>query len=130
MRMAMVTTYATPSNVRRELLETARAHGHDVTVVAPEPAARMAEPLGTFGVHYREWAVDRTGMNPIADLVAIRALHAILRAERPDVVLVFQIKAMLLAPVAARMARVPRTVALVNGLGAVFDDYGFGLTWK
>jgi glycosyltransferase involved in cell wall biosynthesis len=74
--------------------------------------------------------VNRTGINPIEDLRSARRLYAILKAERPDVVLVYQIKAVLLAPAAAKLAQVHRVVALVNGLGAVFDDHGFGLTWK
>ena len=130
MKLAMVTTYATPTNMRRELLETVAAGGHEITVIAPEPAERMEPALASFGARYRHWKVDRTGIDPVADLRSVRALYSIFRSERPDVVLVYQIKAVLLAPTAAKLARVPRVVALINGLGAVFDDYGFGLTWK
>src|SRR5205823_5002774 len=59
-----------------------------------------------------------------------RRLYRILRDERPDVVLVYQVKAVLIAPIVAKLARVPRVVALINGLGAVFDDHGFGATRK
>jgi len=45
-------------------------------------------------------------------------------------VLVYQIKAVLIAPLAARLARVGRIVPLINGLGAVFDRDGFGATAK
>lgn len=130
MKLAMVTTYATPNNVRRELLEAVLAHGHGVTVVSPEPADVMAGPLAALGASYRVWSVNRTGIDPIEDLRSARHLHSILRAERPDVLLVYQIKAVLLAPLAAQLARVARVVPLVNGLGAVFDAHGFGATAK
>ena len=130
MKLAMVTTYAVPNNMRKELLEAVAAHGHAITVVAPEPAAAMEGPLAALGARYREWAVNRTGIDPIEDLRSARQLYEILRAERPDVVLVYQIKAMLLAPLAAKLARVGHVVALVNGLGAVFDEHGFGATAK
>lgn len=128
MKLAMVTTYATPGNMRRELLEAVVARGHRVTVVSPEPSAVMERALAALGGAYREWPVNRTGIDPVEDLRSARHLHSILRAERPDVVLVYQIKAVLLAPLAARLAGVARVVPLVNGLGAVFDRDGFGAT--
>jgi glycosyltransferase involved in cell wall biosynthesis len=128
MKLAMVTTYATPSNMRRELLEAVVARGHRVTVVSPEPAATMQGALAALGGSYRAWPVNRTGIDPAEDLRSAHRLHSILRDERPDVVLVYQIKAVLIAPLAAKLARVGRIVPLVNGLGAVFDSHGFGAT--
>jgi glycosyltransferase involved in cell wall biosynthesis len=130
MQLVMVTTYAVPNNMRRELLEAVVARGHRITVVSPEPADIMQGPLAELGASYREWPVNRTGIDPLEDLRSARHLHSILRAERPDVVLVYQIKAVLIAPLAAKLARVQHVVTLVNGLGAVFDAHGFGTTWK
>jgi glycosyltransferase involved in cell wall biosynthesis len=130
MKLVMVTTYATPSNMRRELLEAVVARGHRVTVVSPEPAAVMQGPLAAIGGRYRAWPVNRTGIDPGEDLRSAHRLYAILRDERPDVVLVYQIKAVLIAPIAAKLARVARVVPLINGLGAVFDRHGFGATGK
>jgi glycosyltransferase involved in cell wall biosynthesis len=130
MKFVMVTTYAVPKNMRRELLEAVAARGHGITVVAPEPAAVLRGPLAELGASYREWPVNRTGIDPIEDLRSARHLYSILRDERPDVVLIYQIKAVLIAPIAAKLARVARVVTLVNGLGAVFDTTGFGATRK
>lgn len=130
MKFLMITTYATPRNVRRELLEAIARRGHTITVIAPEPENVMSGPLAECGARYRRWDVERTGIDPIADLRSARALFRILRDEAPDVVLIYQIKAVLLGPAMAKLARVPHVVTLVNGLGAVFDDRGFGLTWK
>lgn len=130
MKLAMVTTYATPSNMRRELLEAVVARGHRVTVVSPGPAGVMQGSLAALGGSHRAWPVNRTGIDPAEDLRSAHRLHSILRDERPDVVLVYQIKAVLLAPLAAKLARVERVVPLVNGLGAVFDSHGFGATAK
>jgi glycosyltransferase involved in cell wall biosynthesis len=130
MKLLVVSTHLGPKNMRRELLEAVAARGHRVTVVSPEPAGIMQGPLAEFGARYREWPVNRTGMDPIEDLRSARHLHSIFREERPDVALVFQIKAVMIAPLAAKLAGVERVVALVNGLGTVFDDHGFGRTWK
>ena len=130
MKLVMVTTYAVPNNMRRELLEAVAGRGHRVTVVSPEPAGIMQAPLSELGASYREWPVNRTGLAPTDDLRSARLLYSIFQEEHPDVVLAYQIKAVLIAPLAAKLARVRHVVTLVNGLGAVFDDHGFGRTWK
>lgn len=130
MKLMMITTYATPNNVRRELLEAAVAKHHEVVVVSPASAAVMTAPVRELGGTYVEWALGRTTIDPIRDIVAASQLFSIVRRHRPDVVLIYQIKAVLVAPTIAKLAGVPHVVALVNGLGAVFDDHGYGLTRK
>lgn len=130
MKLMMITTYTTPTNMRRELLESVAAHGHEVVVVSPAPSEQMAAPVRKLGGTYVEWAASRTTIDPVGDIAAASRLCAIARRHRPDVVLIYQIKAVLLAPTIAKLARVRNVVALVNGLGAVFDDHGFGLTRK
>lgn len=130
MKFLMLTTYATPHNMRRELLAAIAARGHHITVVAPEEPEVMRGPLAELGADYVQWHVDRTGIDPIADVRAARELYSIVRAAAPEVILIYQIKAVLLGPAVAKLARVPRVVTLVNGLGAVFDTDGFGATWK
>jgi glycosyltransferase involved in cell wall biosynthesis len=115
--------------MRRELVETIRRRGHDAVVITP-PAPSMHEALAALGGRYVEWPVERTAIAPGSDARAAARLYQTFRAERPDVVLIYQIKAVLLAPIVAKLARVERVVTLVNGLGAVFDDHAFGLTWK
>lgn len=130
MKLLMLTAYATPSNMRRELLVSARTNGHEVVLVAPEPVTSMSPALEAIGGRYIQWIVERAGISPMRDLDSARRLISILRRERPDVMLVTQIKAVLLGPVLAKLASVPLVVALINGLGAVFDTSGFGSTWK
>jgi len=82
MKLAMVTTYATPSNMRRELLEAVVARGHRVTVVSPEPAGAMQGALAALGGTYREWPVNRTGIDPAED---VRSAIACTRSCAPSV---------------------------------------------
>ena len=126
----MLTSYATPTNVRRALLDAVVAAGHHVTVIAPESAEVMRPSLSAAGIGYAEWAVNRTGIDPIEDLHSARQLFRILRDVRPDVLLVNQIKAVLIGGPVARLARVPHVVILINGLGMIFDEHGFGRTKK
>lgn len=130
MKLMMITTYATPTNMRRELLEAVVAKGHEVVVVSPTPSAIMTPPVRELGGTYVEWNISRTAINPGADLAAATTLFAAVHRHRPDVVLIYQIKAVLLAPTIAKLAGVRHVVVLVNGLGSVFYDHGLGQTRK
>jgi glycosyltransferase involved in cell wall biosynthesis len=98
----------------RRLLEL----GHHVVTMAPEP--EPPQGLLALGAHYRSLPLQRAGTNPIADMGVIRSLARTFRELRPDVVLGYNVKPMMYALLAARLARVPRRYALVTGLGYLF----------
>lgn len=64
----------------------------------------------------------RTGMNPVSDLAYLRTLIGLFRREQPDVLLAYTIKPVIWGLLAARAARVKRSVALITGLGYAFTD--------
>ncbi len=130
MKILVLTSYASPTNVRNDLLVSAVTAGHEVVVVAPERDDIMREPLARIGVRYAEWPVRRTGIDLRGDVLAAHRLSRIISKEKPDALLIYQIKAVLLGPLVAKVRRVPHIVVLINGLGMVFDEHGFGLTWK
>lgn len=66
-------------------------------------------------------ALDKGGMNPLADLRAFVELWRLFRRERPQVVHCFTVKPVIYGSIAARLARVPRRVATITGLGYVFS---------
>lgn len=84
------------------------------------PEREPPEGLLALGVRYEALPVARTGTDPLADLRAIRALRRRLSEIRPDVVLGYNVKPMIYALLAARAAGVPRSYALVTGLGYLF----------
>lgn len=62
----------------------------------------------------------RSGMNPLADLAYVRSLVELFRSRQPDLVLAYTPKPVIWGTIAARMAGVPRIVAMVTGLGYAF----------
>ena len=123
MRVAVIASYA-PSlvNFRGPLLRALVAGGHDVIALAPEidPATRAA--LAAIGVTAREIPLRRAGTNPVQDLRTLSALVRTLRAVRPDVVFSYTVKPVVYGSLAARLAGVPRVVAMVTGLGHAFIE--------
>jgi glycosyltransferase involved in cell wall biosynthesis len=105
---------------RGPLLQAMIARGHEVTALATRPDGSMRASIERLGVSFREVPFDRGGLNPILDLGVVRKLVGILRELRPDVVLSYTIKPVIYGSFAARLARVPKSFSMIEGLGYAF----------
>ena len=109
-------------NFRSGLIRALQANGYEPVVVAPvDPAAerRMAE----LEVERIVVAIERSGLNPFADLRLLLEYRRILNRLRPAAFLGFTIKPNIYGSLAARLARVP-AIANISGLGTVFIRRG------
>ncbi|WP_348521435.1 glycosyltransferase family 4 protein [Brevundimonas sp. A19_0] len=96
--------------------------GWRVTAAAPDFDAASRAAVTALGARPVEVPMARTGMNPLADLAYRRTLISLLRREQPDVLLAYTIKPVIWGLLAARAVGVPRSVALITGLGYAFTD--------
>ena len=76
--------------------------------------------IEALGVPFLSLPVDRKALNPAADLRLLWTLYRWYRRERPEIAHHFTIKPVIYGSLAARMARVPRIINTVTGLGYVF----------
>ena len=91
--------------------------GHDVTVIAPyETRVDMEKELGVKVINI---SLNKRGMNPIEDLKLFRELYKIYKAEKPDIIFHYTIKANIYGTLAAHFAKV-KSVAVLTGLGYAF----------
>lgn len=120
-RVALVASYA-PSLVlfRGTLIREIAARGHHVLCVAPDIDDGMRAQLAGFGAEARAVPLQRTGLNPAADLQTVRALTNLFRDWRPDIVMGYTPKPAIYASIAAREAGVGRIVPMITGLGYAF----------
>jgi glycosyltransferase involved in cell wall biosynthesis len=86
------------------------------------PEAEAAVAAAGITVH-RLRQLDRTGLNPFADLRAIGELTALCRTLRPDLVQSVAMKPVLYGTLAAERAGVPARFAWLPGLGHVFTGH-------
>lgn len=105
---------------RREL--TARLL-RDHEVVLSTPFVGHEEDLRTLGCRLIETRVDRRGINPVKDIRLLRTYAAILRREKPDLVVTYSIKPNIYAGFLCRMKKIPYCVN-VQGLGTAFQEKG------
>ncbi len=102
---------------RRELTATlCREH----EVVISTPFVGHEEDLAALGCRTVETAVDRRGINPVTDLKLYRFYRALLKKEKPDLVITYSIKPNIYAGMACRLMKIPYAVN-VQGLGTAFQ---------
>lgn len=113
-------------NFRRQLLEAMVKQGCEVVAAAPEIDDEVRNGLAELGVRSVQVSLNRTGMNPLRDVVSVLHLYRLFVAERPDIFLGYTIKPVVLGSLAARFAGVPHIASMITGLGYAF----FGETWR
>ena len=109
---------------RGRLLKEMVHRGHDVFACAPGASAQIREKLSGMGVTYCDIPLERTGMNPIADLRTLVALFRLFRRIEPEVFLGYTIKPVLYGSLAAAAAGVARRYSMIEGLGFTFMGNG------
>lgn len=94
--------------------------GHSVTAVAPAIDGRTADSLGKLGATPLEIPLSNASLNPLALLGSVRAMRRLMRQEKPDVVLAYTIKPVIVSALAGRAEGVPWIVSLITGVGYAF----------
>ncbi len=107
-------------NFRLPLAETLRARGNEVIFISPR--GEYAPKLTELGFRWLEFPFSRRGMNPLAELGAIFRLWSLYQREKPDLVHHFTIKCVLYGSTAAHLARIPRIINAITGLGYAFSE--------
>ena len=80
--------------------------------------------LQSIGVQLEDWSVSRDGINPFREARSIMRLRRTLTRLRPDVILCFTPKAVLLGSLAARKLPHSNVFSVFTGLGFLFgQDY-------
>ncbi|MCZ4328551.1 glycosyltransferase family 4 protein [Castellaniella denitrificans] len=123
MRLLLVGGFAESLlNFRGALIDDLLRAGVEVHVAAPGLSqGECRQALLARGAVPHDIALRRTGMNPVADLVALYGLWRLMHRLRPDVFLGYTIKPVVYGLLAARLAGVGRRYALITGLGYAFQ---------
>lgn len=83
--------------------------------------------LGAIPTHYK---LSRGGLNPYEDLSNTLSLYKKIKKIQPDIVLSYFIKPVIYGTLAAKLARVPKKIAMIEGLGFAFTEQPEGYSKK
>jgi glycosyltransferase involved in cell wall biosynthesis len=107
---------------RQGLIRGIQAAGYDPVVLAPSDPA-VERRMQQLGVDRVRVDIERSGMNPLADLRLLLQYRRLLKELAPAAFLGFTIKPNIYGSIAARLTGVP-AIANVSGLGTVFLKSG------
>lgn len=117
-------------NFRREFILELLEKEIEVSVVFPRRCAQMSEEdvereLTILGVSVFYIPLERSGTNPIKEMLLTSTIYKVLKDISPDCVINYTVKAVIYGSIAAKMAGVPQIFSNMTGLGYVFTKKSF-----
>jgi glycosyltransferase involved in cell wall biosynthesis len=129
MKIMVLSSYApTLFFFREDMMNSMIKKGHEVIAVAPEQEKEWAHKFKRINVKYISVnGIERTGTNPIKDVIGFFALLKAIKREKPDKIFAYQAKTIIYGSIAARILGIKEIFALMGGLGSVFRNDGKSL---
>lgn len=115
---------------RADLICTLLKKGHQVYAFTSEYTAEDLKRIEKLGVTPITYTLNRSGLNPLADMIATYKLSKKIRAIKPDLVFSYFSKPVIFGTLAAKLAKVPRVIGMLEGLGYTFTEQPEGLSKK
>ncbi len=109
-------------NFRGPLLNAMVDAGHEVVACAPGSPEDVVAALAEMGVAYQEIFLERTGTNPVSDMMTVHSLRKLFGQLHPDCALFYTIKPVIYGSLAAGYASVPKVFSMISGVGYAFGD--------
>lgn len=117
-------------NFREHLIKTLVEKGHKVYCLAQNYSAQDRATIADWGATAINSPLNAKGLNPLKDLSAVLKLSNIFLSIKPDVVFSFFVKPVIFGTIAARLAKVPRVIGMIEGLGNAFSVHAKGISKK
>lgn len=104
--------------------------GHEVYCFAIDYTDELRSFIRQLGAIPIDYKMEKTGLNPLRDMLDILRLAKIIKKIDADLVFSFFIKPSIYATLAAKLAGVPRRVAMLEGLGYIYTPSKNGFSLK
>ena len=115
---------------RKDLIKALIADGHQVHTFAMSYTDHQYNQVLEMGAIPETYTLNRTGINPLSDLFATVKLAKKIKKIQPDLVFSYFSKPVIFGTLAAKLAGVPRRIAMLEGLGFTFTEQPNGLLFK
>lgn len=115
---------------RADLIKTLLAKSHTVYAFTSEYTEEELSKIAGSGAIPITYELNRGGVNPLADIKATYDLSKKIKKIAPDLVFSYFSKPVIFGTLAARLAKVPRVIGMLEGLGYAFTEQPEGLTKK
>lgn len=123
MKICLIGTVASSTlNFRKTFIELLIQEGHEVYVFATDYSKKTSAAITALGAKPISYQLNRGGLNPSADIKSTIQLKNKIKAIAPDIVFSYFSKPVIFGTLAAKLAKVPRIVGMLEGLGYAFTQ--------
>lgn len=117
-------------NFRKDLIFALVAKGYTVYAFTTDNIPSELEKISALGAMPIYYEFNRGGINPLDELKNTITLYKKIKEINPHFVLSYFAKPTIFGTLAAKMAKVPRIFAMLEGLGYTFTEQPEGLSTK
>ena len=107
---------------RADLIFSLLKKGYQVYAFTSEYTVEDLEKIRQLGAIPVTYTLNRGGLNPLLDIFATYQLSKKIRAINPDLVFSYFSKPVIFGTLAAKLAKVPRIMGMLEGLGYTFTE--------
>ena len=115
---------------RKHLVQFLLAQDYQVYAMATDFTDQTKKEVKILGAMPIDYTFARGGLNPFADLKNMKQLEKIFKQIQPDVLLSCFSKPVIFGTLAAKNAKVPKIIAMLEGLGYTFTEQPEGQSLK
>lgn len=115
---------------RADLIQKLVQDRHTVYAFTSEYSDTCLEKIKALGAIPITYTLSRGGLNPFADVASVLELVRNFKRIKPDVVFSYFAKPVIYGSLAAKWAKVPLIVGMLEGLGYTFTEQPTGQTAK
>ncbi|EPF73101.1 glycosyltransferase family 4 protein [Acinetobacter indicus] len=115
---------------RADLIRTLLKKGHQVYAFTSEYTAEDLKKIEKLGATPITYTLNRGGLNPLADIIATYRLSKKIKKINPDLLFSYFSKPVIFGTLAAKLAKAPRVIGMLEGLGYTFTEQPEGLSKK
>ncbi|WP_246540404.1 glycosyltransferase family 4 protein [sulfur-oxidizing endosymbiont of Gigantopelta aegis] len=112
-------------NFRGHLIKAFVSKNCEVVAMAATSPSTVIAALKTMNVEFKEYPIQRNGMNPLVDYKTVTFLRQFFLQFHADIILAYTIKPVIWGGIASRVLPNTRFFALITGLGFAFNGKGF-----
>lgn len=112
---------------RAELIKTLVSLNHEVYAFTSEYDVNGLARIEALGANPVPYSLNRGGLNPLNDIKATFSLAKQIKDIKPDIVFSYFSKPVIFGTLAAKIAKVPKVIGMLEGLGYTFTEQPEGL---
>lgn len=124
------TTGASFYGFRADLIKKLVAENYRIYAFTSEYTVEDLDKIQSLGAIPITYQLNRGGLNPFADFIAIGHLVKKIKKIKPDIVFSYFAKPVIYGTLAAKISKVPKIIGMLEGLGYTFTEQPTGLTTK